>query len=62
MCECLETQYEMTGIYIIDSRKVMVIMSSPGKKTSCEMYTGLKNEIHTDLKTKSMENIIRSYE
>ncbi|ADN37340.1 transcriptional regulator, TrmB [Methanolacinia petrolearia DSM 11571] len=34
LCECLETQYEMAGIYIIDSRKVMVIMSSPGNDPS----------------------------
>ena len=33
-CECFDAEYEMAGIYIIDSRMVMVIMSSPGNEPS----------------------------
>lgn len=34
LSECLDAGYEMAGVYIIDSRKVMVIMSSPGNEPS----------------------------
>lgn len=34
LSECFDLEYEMSGIYIIDSRKVLVIMSSPGHDPS----------------------------
>ncbi|GEM_PF-167398 len=34
MSECFDSEYQMSGIYIIDSKKVLVIMSSPGHEPS----------------------------
>jgi len=34
LSDCFDSEYEMSGIYIIDSRKVLVIMSSPGHEPS----------------------------